>query len=92
MSSTAIVSAKGWVVIPKELRERYGIKKGTRIRFVDYGGILRLVPEPEGPLEAIEALYGKFADGPSLTADLLAEHAREQEKEEQRYERFFGSG
>lgn len=91
MSSTSIVSAKGWVVIPKEIRERYGLTKGSRVRFVDYAGVLRLVRVPDGPLEAIEALYGKFADGPSLTADLLAERAWELEKEEQRYERFFGT-
>lgn len=91
MTASSIVSAKGWVVIPKEIRERYGLKKGSRVRFVEYGGVLRVIPEPDDPLEAIEALYGKFADGPSLTAELLKEHAWELEKEEQEYERFFGS-
>lgn len=90
--SVSIVSAKGWVVIPKEMRERYGLTKGSRVRFVDYGGVLRVIPEPEGPLEAIEELYGKFAGGPSLTAEVVKEHAWELEKEEQEYERFFGSG
>ena len=79
----SIVSAKGWVVIPKEIRDRYGIVKGTRIRFVEYGGVVRIIPEPVGPVEAIDALYGKYADGPSLTADLLAERAWELVKEEQ---------
>lgn len=90
--AASIVSAKGWVVIPKEIRERFGLKKGSRVRFVEYGGVLRVIPEPEGPLEAIEALYGKYADGPSLTEDLLKERAWELEKEDQEYERFFGSG
>jgi hypothetical protein len=73
------------------MRERYGLTKGSRVRFVDYGGGLRVVPEPEGPLEAIEALFGKYADGSSWTDDLLAERAWELEKEEQEYERFFGA-
>ncbi len=89
--TASIVSAKGWVVIPKELRERYGLRKGSRVRFVEYGGVLRVIPEPENPLDAIEALYGKYADGPSLTADLLKEHAWELEKEEQEHERFSDS-
>ncbi len=90
--ATSIVSAKGWVVIPKEMRERYGLKKGVLVRFVDYGGVIRLIPEPEGPLEAIDALFGKYSGGPSLTAEVVKEHAWELEKEEQEYERFFGSG
>jgi AbrB family looped-hinge helix DNA binding protein len=76
---TAKVSAKGWVVIPKDLREKYGLKKGTRVQVVDYGKVLTLVPIPEDP---VEALHGMFEDGPSLTADLLAERARERERED----------
>lgn len=90
--AVSIVSAKGWVVIPKEIRDRFGLKKGSRVRFVEYGGVLRVIPEPEGPMEAIEALYGKYADGPSLTEELLKDRAWELEKEDQEYERFFGSG
>jgi hypothetical protein len=26
--NTSVLSAKGWVVIPRELRERYGLEKG----------------------------------------------------------------
>lgn len=76
---TAKVSAKGWVVIPKDLREKYGLKKGTRVQVVDYGKVLTLVPIPEDP---VEALHGMFEDGSSLTADLLAERARERERED----------
>lgn len=79
----SIVSAKGWVVIPKKIRERYGIAKGTRVRFVEYGGVIGIVPVPRNAAEAIEALYGKYANGPSMTDDLLADHAAEIEREEQ---------
>ncbi|MHA1263546.1 MAG: AbrB/MazE/SpoVT family DNA-binding domain-containing protein, partial [Candidatus Freyarchaeota archaeon] len=34
----ATVSGKGWVVIPKEIREKYRLRKGDRVLFVDYGG------------------------------------------------------
>ena len=76
---TSTVSAKGWVVIPKALRDKHGLQKGSRVKFVDYGQILALVPLPPDP---VEALHGMFEDGPSLTADLLAERQRERARED----------
>jgi AbrB family looped-hinge helix DNA binding protein len=78
---TATVSAKGWVVIPKSLREKYGIKKGTQVRVVDYGNALMLVPLPSDP---VEALHGMLKEGPSLTEDLLTERRQERGREESR--------
>lgn len=76
---TAKVSAKGWVVIPKDLREKYGLKKGTQVQVIDYGEILALVPLPDDP---VEALHGMLEGGPSLTRDLLVERAKERAQEE----------
>ncbi len=76
---TAKVSAKGWVVIPKDLRVKYGLKEGSQVQVVDYGDVLALVPLPDDP---IEALHGMLAEGPSLTADLLEERAQERRQEE----------
>lgn len=78
---TAKVSSKGWVVIPKDLRDRHGLREGTRVQVVEYGDVLALVPLPEDP---VEALRGLFAGGLSLTADLLEERARERSREDQR--------
>jgi AbrB family looped-hinge helix DNA binding protein len=78
---TAKISAKGWVVIPKSLREKYGMKKGTQVRVVDYGNALVLVPLPSDP---VEVLHGMLKGGPSLTEELLAERARERGREESR--------
>lgn len=80
---TMTVSTKGWVVIPKVLRDKHKIKEGTQIQVVEYGEVLALVPLPEDP---ITALQGMLAEGPSLTADLLAERAREKALEEARHE------
>jgi len=71
----ATVSRKGWVVIPKALRDSHGFRPGTRVAFVEYGGMLALVPLPEQP---IETMHGLLAEGPSLTEDLLAAHREEQ--------------
>jgi AbrB family looped-hinge helix DNA binding protein len=78
---TTKVSTKGWIVIPKALRKKHRIAEGTRIQIVEYGDILALVPLPDDPARA---LHGMLKDGPSLTADLLSEHAREIEHEESR--------
>jgi AbrB family looped-hinge helix DNA binding protein len=78
---TATVSTKGWVVIPKDLREKYGLKKGSRVQVVDYGEALALVPLPDDP---VEALHGMLEAGPSLTADLLGERTQERGREESR--------
>ena len=32
---TATVSEKGWIVIPKELRDKYGIKKGKKVGILE---------------------------------------------------------
>jgi AbrB family looped-hinge helix DNA binding protein len=76
---TATISTKGWVVIPKYLRDKYGLRKGSRVQVVEYDHALVLVPLPDDP---VQALHGMLPGGPSLTADLLAEHARERAQEE----------
>lgn len=77
--TTTKVSSKGWVVIPKPLRDEFGLTKGTRVKVVAYGGVLAVIPQPDDP---VEALHGMLESGPSLTEDLLAERAREKAKEE----------
>ena len=75
---TAKVSAKGWVVIPKPLREKCSLGKGTRVRIVDQGDGVALLPLPPDP---VTALHGMLAGEPSLTEELLAERAEEREAE-----------
>jgi AbrB family looped-hinge helix DNA binding protein len=47
--SVVTVSQKGWVVIPAELREKYHWKTGDRVKVVDYGGVVSLVPVLRNP-------------------------------------------
>jgi len=88
--TTTAVSAKGWVVIPKKYREKYGLKPGTKVQFIDYSGVLSIVPVPEDP---IEAGYGmlKHLGGPSWTQEIVEEHRRELEREERKVERLLRS-
>ncbi len=76
--NTAIVSPKGWVVIPADLRKKYDLRPGARVVLVDYGGVLTIVPALKNP---IQASAGLLKGGHSLTKALLAERARERERE-----------
>jgi AbrB family looped-hinge helix DNA binding protein len=58
--NTSTLSEKGWVVIPQELRERYGLKKGDKMHVIDYGGVISIVPASEAPIKSsIGMLRGK---------------------------------
>lgn len=72
------VSQKGWVVIPAELREKYGLEPGSEVHVVDYGGVLALLPAHQDP---IEAGAGMLSGGTSLIQALLEEHQKEVERE-----------
>jgi AbrB family looped-hinge helix DNA binding protein len=68
--STGTLSEKGWVVIPRELRERYHLKKGDKVHFIDYGGTVAIVPISREPVrDASGMLKGRT----NLTAALLKE-------------------
>lgn len=41
--AAATLTAKGQIVIPAEIRARYGLTPGTQVEFVDDAGSLRLV-------------------------------------------------
>ncbi|MGC9523394.1 MAG: AbrB/MazE/SpoVT family DNA-binding domain-containing protein [Anaerolineae bacterium] len=76
---TVKVSSKGWVVIPKELREKHNVEPGTHVQIVEYGEVLALVPLPKDP---VDALHGMLTEGPSLTSDLLAMREQDRAQEE----------
>ena len=75
------VSQKGWVVIPAVLRKKYGLEPGARVRVVDYGGVVAIVPLLKDPVHQAE---GMLAGPTSLTKALLAERAKERERESKR--------
>ncbi len=66
--TTSTLSGKGWVVIPQELRERYGLKKGDKVHFIDYGGHISIIPASANP---IKDAHGMLKGKVSLTEALL---------------------
>jgi AbrB family looped-hinge helix DNA binding protein len=72
------LSQKGWVVIPAALREKYGLKPGSEVQVVDYGGVFAIVPVFK---DAIAVGAGLLKDRDSLTAYIVDEHRGEREGE-----------
>lgn len=89
MKSPVTVSKKGWVVIPREIRERHNIKPGDRVQIVDYGGSIAIVPAMKDP---VREMRGMLKGGPSLTKALLEERRLDREREDLQLRRLGGEG
>ena len=66
MASSSVISSKGQVTVPQEIRIRLGLKEGDRVEFVVEGGntIMRPVRSLENPFDAYAgALEGAFPGG-----------------------------
>ena len=76
------MSSRGQLVIPAEIRQKFGIEAGTRVRFIEEGPQLVLVPETlAAKLKLIKELRGITAGGPSMTDSLLEDRKLERERE-----------
>jgi AbrB family looped-hinge helix DNA binding protein len=73
-----VLSQKGQVVIPAEIRERLRLQRGDRFEVEAREDEVVLKLLPRNPLLR---LYGAFA-GPDLLAELLEDHRREREAED----------
>ncbi len=80
MRSSAVISSKGQIVIPANLRKRYSLKEGMTVLFQEDQGRLMLVPSN---YDAIFALGGSLGDYP-LEEDLEEERRSERDRENQR--------
>lgn len=76
-AETATVTSKGQLVIPARLRKRLGIKKGTRVSFVEDNR--RMIVQPV-TREFIRSLQGSLKGEPSLLDFLLEERRRERDR------------
>lgn len=78
------VSPKGQVLIPKAIREKYGVKPGSNVHILEEPGSIIIKPAPEDPIAAACGfLKGDF----SLTDDLIKEHKKELENERHNHPR-----
>jgi AbrB family looped-hinge helix DNA binding protein len=75
---TSIISKKGWVVIPRELRERHGLKQGDRVQVIDSGDMISIVPLSRDPIKQARGI----ARGKTSLVKALLESRQEDAKRE----------
>ena len=82
----SVVTIKGQVVIPVDLREKYDIHQGVRVHFAEENGRIYLVPLNE---KLIDQYAGIFKSGKgSLTKALLEERQKERIREDKKAKRW----
>lgn len=79
---TAYITSKGQLVVPARLRRRYGIKPGTKVRFIERDNEILIQPLTR---EYIRSLCGLLKSETSVTQELLKERAKEKDREEERF-------
>ena len=78
LMNTSTLSEKGWVVIPRDLRKRYGLKKGDRVHIIDYGGVISIIPASGAPIKkSLGMLKGKT----SLVKELAKSRRQDAERD-----------
>lgn len=78
---SAYVTSKGQLVVPARLRRKYGIKAGTRVRFVERDREIVLQPVTR---EYIRSVCGMLAQFGPATDELMKERTRDRQREERR--------
>jgi AbrB family looped-hinge helix DNA binding protein len=74
------VTSKGQIVIPKKIREKYGIRPSTSIHWVEKEEGILMIPDPEDPIEAARGMF----KGSGMLSAYLKDKKREKEKEKKK--------
>jgi AbrB family looped-hinge helix DNA binding protein len=80
MRSTAVISSKGQIVIPANLRKRYLLKEGTTVVFQEERGRLVLEANNYAAIYALQGSLRQFPIEASLEEERRAESQRENER------------
>lgn len=78
------VTTKGQLVIPADIRKKYGIEAGTRVVFIERDNEIVMQPMTR---EYVRTVQGILKDYGPATRELLKERSREKRAEEKRIAR-----
>ncbi len=73
---TSVVTIKGQIVVPSKIRQKFGIKKGTKIAFIEQNGKLIIQPLDKNYFESLAGILG--TEGHMLKS-LMEDKKRERE-------------
>ncbi|MDI6788333.1 MAG: AbrB/MazE/SpoVT family DNA-binding domain-containing protein [Planctomycetota bacterium] len=76
---TTVVTTKGQIVIPSKIRQRRGIKKGTRLCIIEKDDEIVLQPLTR---EYFHKIAGILQSRKGLVGELLSERTKDKEREE----------
>ena len=82
-ATTSRVTSKGQVVIPKKLREKYGIHSTTVIRWIEGEQGLLLIPESDDPISMARGML----EGAGILKAYLKEKRLEKRREDMKCSR-----
>ena len=82
-SFRTVISTKGQVVIPVELREEYGLDKGTPATWTEEAGRLVLTPMTLRRIKEIGGFLKPKPGEATMFDELFAERERERKREDQ---------
>jgi AbrB family looped-hinge helix DNA binding protein len=71
------VTSKGQIVIPKKIREKYGIRPSTSIHWVEKEEGILMIPDSDDPIVAARGMF----KGSGILKAYLKDKKREKEKE-----------
>ena len=74
------VTSKGQIVIPKKIREKYGIRASTSIRWVEKEEGILMVPDSEDPIIAARGMLKGSGILKAYLKDKRSEKERESKK------------
>jgi AbrB family looped-hinge helix DNA binding protein len=73
---TSVVTVKGQVVVPAKIRKKFGIKKGTKIAFIEQAGKLIIQPLDKSYFETLAGILGHEGD---MLKSLMEDKKQERE-------------
>ncbi len=78
--ATVKTHAKGQIIIPKEIRDKLGIKPGKTLSVKLVGDHVQIRPLPDNPIEFLTGVFKDYAG--SMSGELLEERKRDDEIDE----------
>ena len=73
---TSVVTIKGQIVVPAQIRRKFGIKKGTKIAFIEQNGKLMIQPLDKSYFESLAGILD--TDG-KMMKSLMEDKKKERE-------------
>lgn len=79
-TTSSKVTSKGQIVIPKKIRDKYGISSSTSIHWVEKEEGILMIPDSEDPIVAARGML----EGSGILKAYLKDKKREKKKEDKK--------